>query len=392
MGKIKVLHVITRLIVGGAQENTLFTIAGLDKIRYDVMLASGPSIGPEGDMQDFVNKHNIPFVKIPELVREIHPVKDIAAFIKLCNLIKKERFDIVHTHTSKAGILGRLAAKTAGCGIIIHTPHGHLFYNQYGRFLSLLFVWIERLMASMTTRIITLTETGKREHIHFRIAAAEKFRVAHSGIDMAAFSEVDQHRRDALRKELGLSPDDIVIGSVGRLVPIKGHRYLIEAAPDVIKKMPRVKFVIVGDGVLKNRLQKDIERRRLSEQFLFPGLRGDTRDLLSIFYILVHPSLYEGMGRVVAEAMALGKPVIASKTGGLPDVVGDAGLLVEPGDAKGLAEAIIALLDDKEKAKSLGEAGKERARRLFTMDSMVRKIDDIYKEAIWSIYSQKRNS
>ncbi len=382
-GRIKVLHIITRLIVGGAQENTLLTASGLDNTGYRVMLASGPTFGPEGDMRDSVKKRRVNFVEIKELVREIHPVKDIIAFFKIYMLIKRHRFDIVHTHTSKAGIIGRLAAKLAGCPVIIHTPHGHLFYGYYGRIRTVCFILLERAIARITNRIVTLTEIGKREHVDFGIAGPEKFSVIESGIEIGTFLDYDRTKSDVLRSRLGLGRDDKIVGTIARLVPIKGHRYLIEAAKDVVREVPRARFIIIGDGPLRVRLERLARRANLTGNLYFLGLRGDVPDLLKLFDVFVISSLNEGMGRVIVEAMASGLPVVATRVGGIPEVVNrDTGILVEPKDKDGLAGGIIALLKDEARARSMGENARERVKSIFSKDDMVRKIDRMYRELL----------
>jgi glycosyltransferase involved in cell wall biosynthesis len=383
--KIKVLHVITRLIVGGAQENTLYTVAGLDKSKYWVVLASGPTDGPEGNIEDIVHKNKINFVKIPELVREIDLYKDLIAFFKLYRLIRRYRFDIVHTHTSKAGILGRCAAKMAGTQVIVHTPHGHLFYGYYGKFKTRSFIWLERTIARITSCIITLTEIGKKEHISFGIAQPQKFRVVQSGIDAEAFKKTDPSRVEKLRKELGLSSDNKVVGTVARLVPVKGHSYFIQAAEKIVKVIPQSRFMIVGDGVLRAKLEKLVKEKNLRDYFYFLGLRSDVSDLLSLFDVFVLSSLNEGMGKVVVEAMASSKPVVATRVGGIPEVVSDndTGLLVEPMNIDSLAESVISLLKDKQRSMAMGEAGRRRAEAIFLKDEMVCKIDKIYREFLY---------
>ncbi len=382
IGQIRVLHIITRLIVGGAQENTVATVMGLDKDKYWVMLASGPTSGSEGSLQDMVKANDVRFVKIPELVREISPFKDMIAFLKLYRLIKRYRFDIVHTHTSKAGVVGRCAARLAGCPIIIHTPHGHVFYGHYGRFKTKCFIWLERAVARITTCIVTLTEIGKKEHINFGIAEEKKFRVVPSGIDIEEFSKRDQNKLNRLRKELGLSPENRVVGTVARLVPVKGHSYFIDAAERVANEVPQARFMIIGDGALRADLEELVRKKNLANYFYFLGLRNDVQDLLALLDIIVLSSLNEGMGRVIVEAMASAKPVVATKVGGVPEVVldGYTGLLVKPRDKDALAEGMISLLKDESKARSMGEAGRRRVKDIFSKDEMIRKIDAIYNE------------
>ena len=187
---IKALHIITRLIKGGAQENTLLTVVNLDKTRYQTALVSGPSVGSEGEIESKARRLGANLTDIPELIREISPIPDLKALYKLYRFIKKGKYDIVHTHSSKGGIVGRLAAKLAGVPIIIHSPHSHIFYGYYGKFMSRAFVWIEKIFALFTDRIFTLTSIGKREHIEYGVAPPSKFTVVHSGVPLEPFLNV----------------------------------------------------------------------------------------------------------------------------------------------------------------------------------------------------------
>jgi len=382
--KIKVLHVITRLIVGGAQENTLYTVSGIDKNRYWVMLVSGRTEGPEGNIEESVDTKNIRFIKIPELVREISLFKDLVAFFKLYRLIKRFRFDIVHTHTSKAGILGRCAARLAGCPVIIHTPHGHLFYGYYGKVKTKCFIWLERAISRLTSCLVTLTEIGKNEHVSFGVGEARKFKVVQSGINIERFLKDGRNTPDSLKEQFGLLSGKRIVGTVARLVPIKGHSYFIDAAEKVIKEIPDTRFMIIGDGSLRGKLERRVRKKNIQNYFYFLGLRNDVPELLRLFDVFVLSSLNEGMGRVVVEAMASAKPVVATRVGGIPEVIIDneTGLLVKPKDTDGLAKNIITLLKDERMAKSMGEAGRKRARDIFSKDEMIRKVDSIYRELL----------
>ena len=199
--KPKILYIITRLILGGAQKDTISSVALLRSKGYDVTLLSGPSSGPEGDLRGAAQTRGIIVVEIPELKREIDPLKDIIALFKIYSFIKNNRFDIVHTHTSKAGFLGRLAARLAGVRIIVHTPHGHIFYGYYGRFKTRMFIMLEKAASLCTGALIAISEAEKEDYIKYGIISEKKMRVIHSGIDLAEFSGPTRPAQD-MKKQL----------------------------------------------------------------------------------------------------------------------------------------------------------------------------------------------
>jgi len=381
---IKVLHIITRLIKGGAQENTLLTVVNLDETRYQTALVSGPSVGSEGEIESKARRLGVDLTIIPELIREISPIIDLRALYKLYRFIKRGKYDIVHTHSSKAGIVGRLAAKLAGVPIIIHSPHSHIFYGYYGEFLSLVFVWMEKIFALFTDRIFTLTSIGKREHIEYGVGLSSKFTVVHSGVPLEPFLNVKVNKAADKRQEFSLNENDIVCIFVSRLVPVKGHQYLISAIPEVLENVPSAKFVLVGDGELRDELEQQALSLGVKDSVIFTGLRHDVPELLAMSDLFVLSSINEGMGRVLVEAMAVGLPVVATKVGGVPDVVvdGETGILVPSENSKVLAGAIMRLLKDENMRRRMGEAGRRRVNPAFGVEAMVGKIANVYEELI----------
>ncbi|MDQ1277555.1 MAG: hypothetical protein QG555_595, partial [Thermodesulfobacteriota bacterium] len=267
----------------------------------------------------FAEKNGVKVIAIPELVRDIHPLKDLKALFALIGVFKNEKPQIVHTHTSKAGILGRWAAFFAKVDIIIHTPHGHVFWGYFNKWKTACFIILERLSAAITDKIITLTEQEKKDHLRFKIAPDKKFTVIHSGIDLTAFSEA-RINAAAMRAKLGIPPEAIVVGTAGRLTPIKGQRYLLEAAARISPRTGDLFFVFLGDGELADAVA-GISSLLGIKNALFLGWRQDVPEVMSTFDIFVLPSLNEGMGKVLIEAMALGKPIVASNVGGIPDLV-----------------------------------------------------------------------
>ncbi|HDZ76994.1 MAG TPA: glycosyltransferase [Candidatus Omnitrophica bacterium] len=383
MSKIKVLHIITRLDKGGSAENTLLTVSLLNKEEFKVTLISGHTNDPDKEIASFITQKNLDYFLMPELVRKISPLKDIKAFFKIYHFIKKQGFDIVHTHTSKAGMLGRWAAKLAGVKIIVHTPHGHIFYGYFGWFKTKLFIYLERLTGPLTDKIITLTQRGKEEHVKYRIARPDKFVPIYSGIDVGKF--VDFHADAVKEKEkLNIPLDVPVIGTVTRLAPVKGNQYLIASLPEVVKLFPTLKVLIVGDGSERGKLERYVKKLSLLENVIFLGICKDVRGILNTFDIFVLPSLNEGMGRCMLEAQALGVPVVATKVGGIPEVVRDSigGILVPPRNPEAMAEAIINLLKNKSLRDNMSEEAKRWVGHRFSAGAMVEKISDLYKELI----------
>jgi glycosyltransferase involved in cell wall biosynthesis/folate-dependent phosphoribosylglycinamide formyltransferase PurN len=380
---LKVLHIITRLIKGGAQENTLLTVLGLREKGYDVMLLSGPSEGPEGEIESYARAMAVNLAIIPELVRPIDPWKDLVSLVKIFYFIKGHRFDIVHTHTSKAGIIGRLAAKFAGVPVIVHTPHGHIFHSYFRPLKTWLLLLVEKICASMCDKIITLTDKCKAEHINLRIAWPEKFVTIHSGIRLERFLS-RSFEADRIRAELNIPAGRKIAGTVARLEPVKGIEYLIDSMKDVLSAMSDVHFLIVGDGSQRKYLQRKARELGIEENVTFTGIREDVPRLISIMDLFVLPSLNEGMGRVLVEAGMMAKPVVATNVSGIPELIDhtQTGLLVEPANAKQLAEGIVELLTNPQKARYMGENAKLRMRDNYSADKMVDKIERLYNELL----------
>jgi len=386
--KIKVIHIITRLDKGGSAENTFITVRDLDKARYDVVLIKGTS--PPGNLGDLeteaaqanmtaAREHQVRLICLRHLVRDLKPFSDVIAFFSLLNIIRREKPHIVHTHTSKAGILGRWAAWFCRVPIIVHTPHGHIFWGYFNPWQTRLFILLERWTARITTAIVTLTPQEKEDHLHFGIAPEKKFKIIHSGVDIERYIRPVVDIKE-IRKSLNLPDGSFVVGTLGRLTPIKGHIHLLKAAENILPGRPDTFFVFVGEGELHDDLHKFAAKAGIAENVRFPGWRADVESVLSVFDVFVFPSLNEGMGKAIVEAMAIGKPVIASDVGGIPALVvqGENGILVPPADSKALAEAIMALYANPEKRAELGERGREKA-LAYSSEAMLNKISRLYE-------------
>ena len=378
------------MILGGAQENTLATVKGLSEKGEDVSLATGPPIGPEGSLMDEARKIEAGLILIPEMRRDINPILDFVSFLRLYFLMLRERFDVVHTHSSKAGILGRLAGKLAGARIIVHTVHGLPFYPYQNRLVNFFYIMLERFAARLTDRIITVCEAMKEKALSAGIGRDGKFITIYSGFDLDPFLHV---KGDIMNKkrELGIREGERVIGKIGRFFPLKGHEYFIKAAPEVVNAFPNVKFLLVGDGILREKLQSEIRKLGLEDRFIFTGLveRKDIPLLISVMDILVHTSLREGLARVLPQAIACGKPVISFDIDGAGEVVipGETGFIVPPEDVRGLSQAIIDTLSD---VRKLGQSGIKLIDPAFRTETMVDRIDTLYHELLKSETTHKQ--
>lgn len=387
MGKYKVIHVITRFDKGGSAENTFLTVRGLDREKYEVILVRGLSRESSmdavkaGAVENNLNEAiqaGIRILTVPELVRNIRPYADLKAFFRLVKIFRAERPHIVHTHTSKAGFLGRWAARLVGVPLVVHTPHGHVFWGYFNRLVTAFFILLEKITAVITDRIITLTEQEKKDYLIRRIAPDGKFEIIHSGVALGSFlaSGADSL---GMRKELGIPADAFVAGTAGRLTAVKGHKYLIAAAQKVLLRNPGMYFIFLGDGELSGELQAQAAASGVKDNARFLGWRQDVAAVMSAFDVFILPSLNEGMGKVLVEAMAMGKPIIASAVGGITDLVihGENGMLVPCADAEAIARGIETLRRDPAMRKSMGAKGKAMAAD-FSAESMIRKIDRLY--------------
>jgi glycosyltransferase involved in cell wall biosynthesis len=386
----KILHIITRLDMGGSAQNTLLSCKELCD-KYEIILVhglsheSGMTDGEKQVVEDGVEKateNGVKVIALPSMVRSIRLIKDFKALLSLVWLIFKEKPDIVHTHSSKAGILGRVAAKISFVPKIIHTPHGHVFYGHFGAFASKIFLWVEKNFSKFTDRIVALTDGEKNDYKKLSVCPSEKLLKIHSGVDVSRYMKSNGNQVEK-RRSLGLDQNGKVIGFIGWLLPIKGPEYLIKAMEFVWPEHPEASLVFLGKGDLDVDLRAQALRMNANGRIKFLGWREDINEIMPIFDMLVLPSLNEGMGRVLVEAMAAGKPVVASRVGGIPDLVihGKTGFLVPPADEKALADGIKKLLDDPEKAWEMGQQGRKLCQQ-FSLEAMIEKLDDLYSDLI----------
>ncbi|HUB87613.1 MAG TPA: glycosyltransferase family 4 protein [Verrucomicrobiae bacterium] len=378
---MRVTHIITRLIVGGAQENTVATVLGLrQKSGVEVNLISGPTTGPEGSLASKFAPSPELLTVVPELVRPIHPLKDFLSLRKLESIFRKQKPDIVHTHSGKAGILGRLAAKRAGVPIIIHTIHGPSFGNFQNGLSNFIFRSAEKHTARATAHFIVVAEAMKQQYLAAGIGRPEQYTKIFSGFALEPFLAAKND--PAFRRQLGIAPDDFVVGKIARLFKLKGHDDLFAVAPELIRQNPKIKFLLVGDGEWRGRFENLAEKLGVRKHIMFAGLvpPDEVPKFVGIMDVLVHLSLREGLPRALPQAFAAGKPVIAYDCDGAREVChsGETGYLIWPGDKKNLAGKILRLSGDPSLCNKLGRHGQSFVRENFGVEKMVDAIYNLY--------------
>ena len=391
--KLKICHVITRMNIGGAEENTLLTCMGLVKKGHDVTLVTGPSTGPEGNLIAHEDTTGLKVVEIPQLVRSISPYKDWRTYRKLLNLFRKEQFDVVHTHASKAGILGRFAAFEADVPFIVHTVHGQAFHPFQSWLKNALFKFAERLAANRSDKIYAVAQAMIDQCVEAKIAPVEKYKVVYSGMDLSAFMNATADQ--GLRKELGISDGAPVIGVIARMFPQKGYEDLMQIAPEIAGAFPDARFLLLGDGTMRQEIERKVQAAGLSRQFIFTGMvpPNEVCRYLPFMSILVHLSYHEGLPRTAVQALAAKVPVVAYPVDGTPEVVEDGvtGYLPALQNLRQVSGRVIELLRNAELRKTMGETGQSRVKTRFDTQKMVETLNNEYIAAIGRIRKTEEN-
>lgn len=359
--KLKICHVITRMIVGGAQENTLLTIKGHVEKGHESVLVTGFSPGREGELLKNVDLPDFRIETFPDLVRELSPWKDFMAFLKLRRFFKAEKFDVVHTHSSKAGIIGRLAAYASGVPVVVHTVHGQAFHPYEKWWCNKLYIALERFAALWCDRIYAVAQAMIDQCVEAGVSPREKYQVVYSGMDTGAFDSA--RREPELRAALGIPEDAAVIVTVARLFPLKGYEFVIPAAKKLIPEYSNLHFLIVGDGPMHDEIISSLKADGMDNRFHFSGLvpPHEVCRYIAQADMLWHLSLREGLPRSVVQALATGRPAVGFRLDGTPEVVldGKTGFTVPPGDVEQVAAVTRKILDDAALRQSMGEEGKK---------------------------------
>ncbi|MBX7071742.1 MAG: glycosyltransferase family 4 protein [Pirellulales bacterium] len=383
---MRVAHIITRLILGGAQENTVYNCADLIHRHGDeVLLITGPPLGPEGSLIERAKAAGIPLAIVPQLRRAIHPLRDAVSYRQLKRLLRDYRPDVVHTHSAKAGVLGRIAARRAGVPVVVHGVHGAPWHPYQSAAARTLFQACERYAARSCDHFICVADAMRDLMVAEGIAPAERFTTIYSGMEVAPFLAADT-QRDRVRAELGFAPEHVVIGKIARLFHLKGHDDVIAAAEQLVRSAPQARFLFVGDGVLAAELKQSIHRSGLDEYFRFTGLVPPERipELIGAMDVLAHASLREGLARALPQALIAGKPVVTYDIDGAREVAipGETGYLLSPRDVPGMARALLELAADPKLRERLGSEGRRRFADLFRHERMTEETRAIYERLL----------
>ncbi|MBU4349110.1 glycosyltransferase family 4 protein [bacterium] len=385
--KIRVAHIIARMVTGGAEENTLFTVAGLNKEKYEVDLVVGDEF--RENILNNVKEKDFKIIQVRGLKGPLNFFYDPIILFKLIILIKKGHYDIVHTHTTKTGILGRIAAYITGVPIIISGLHGSAYEAFDSKLLNWALIFFEKTTGKFTDAYISVSELLSEKYKEEGIGVQSKYFTVHSGMELDKFFNV-REKVDPKRKlaELGinLEPEYFVIGNVGRLEKVKGHKFLIDAFEKVQEKRKDrlFKLIIIGEGEEKENLIKYVKKLELEDKVIFAGYRKDIEELMAIMDIFALTSLREGLPRVLVQAAAVGVPSVAFNVDGVPEIVKDGynGFLVKPKDVEDLADRIIRYIDNRELISLHGQRGREFVKGKWSIEDMVNKIDEIYQKLI----------
>lgn len=379
---MRIVHLITRLIVGGAQENTILSCEGLHAAGHEVFLLSGPTEGPEGSLLDRATSGGYAYELVHSLVRPVDPIRDLKALLALRKRFQELRPDVVHTHSSKAGVLGRLAAAAAKVPSIVHTIHGMSFNRTQPAAVRMTYALAERYCAGKCHALVTVADEMRRQALAAGIGRPQQFVTIRSGIELETFNPA-VYDASALRAQGGIDDGEVVIGTVARLFANKGYEQLIEIMDIALRCERRLRFVWIGDGTGRAAYEDELVRRGLRDRVRMAGLvpPAEMPRYLSAIDVLAHTSQWEGLPRAVVQALLMEKPVVCFALDGAPEVVrpGQTGILVERGDLSAFAAALVALARDPDRRRQYGKQGRRDCLRTFDNRAMVEHLDALYR-------------
>jgi glycosyltransferase involved in cell wall biosynthesis len=382
---MNIVHVITRLIVGGAQENTLISCLGQHRHGHQVTLITGPPLGPEGSLMARASEGGYAIETIDAMRRAILPVADYKTYRALVKRFQELRPDVVHTHSSKAGIIGRFAAHAAGVPVVVHTIHGLAFTASKRAWVNEAYKFAERRTAPITTKIVCVADAMRDQSLAAGIGKREQYVTIYSGMDIEPFIHPPIPPAD-LRQRLSIADDEIIVGTIARLFELKGHDDLLNSAPDLCQRFPNLRFLWVGDGLLRKQFEQRIASMGLTDRFILTGLvpPAQVPELTGAMDILAHPSRREGLARALPQGALAAKPCVTYDIDGAKEAVGDgvSGFVVPPFDVKRFADAIATLAPDMELRQRMGAAGRAMASRRFASQTMVDALEDLYAQCL----------
>ena len=389
---MKVVHIITRLILGGAQENTLITCKLLAHRGHDVTLITGPAIGPEGELFNQTKGQDYQVIVIDRLRRAINPFNDIVSYFQIKKLLRQLQPDIVHTHSAKAGILGRFAGCTLkgkwakNLPALVHTIHGLAFHPYQSQCLNKFYIAIEKSAAKRTDFFISVANAMTEQSTAVGIGRPEQFITAYSAIEEDGFLEaISQERKRDFRQKYEIDEDSIVLVTIARLFMLKGHKYIIESAKQLSKRFEKCIWLFVGDGNLSDHFKQQVRELGSADRIKFTGLLppGEIPLAIQSSDILVHCSLREGLARTLPQAMLCGKPAVSFDVDGAREIVNErTGRLIEPKNVEQLTKSCAELIEDEGLRKKLGENGRESVKEKFAPETMVDTIEAVYQKLL----------
>jgi glycosyltransferase involved in cell wall biosynthesis len=376
---IRVARFIARLNVGGPAQHVIHLSARLPRERYESVLLTGQEDPAEGSMRFLAAAAGVRPIAVPGLGRKVSPLDDVRSLVFACRFLREFRPHIVHTHTAKAGAIGRAAAALTRVPVIVHTYHGHVFHGYFSPLATRVFLGIERALGRRTHRMLTVSDAVRDELVRYRIGRPEQILVVPLGLDLSRFLEAER-RRGELRRELGLGTATPVVAIVARLVPIKRHEDFLAAAALVARRVPDCRFLVVGDGERRAELERLARDGGARDRIIFLGWRHDLDRVYADADLTVLTSANEGSPVSLIESMAAACPVVATRVGGVPDLVADGrvGLVVAPSDPAAVADAIVDLLGDADRRRVMGEAGRKRVEQAFSLERLVADVDRLY--------------
>jgi len=379
---MKIVHVITRLIIGGAQENTVLTCRGLVDRGHEVTLVAGPETGPEGSLWPQAEASGANLIKVDSMRRAIRPIRDWRAVRDLRRVFRDVNPDVVHSHSSKAGIIAREAARAVGETRIVHTIHGMSFNRTQSGFPRWLYRALERRAGRVTDAFVSVADAMSNQAVEAGIAPRERFTTIYSGMETDRYAPSAACRR-RVRQEWGVSDGDIVIGTVARLFENKGYEEVMAAMPDVLRRVPQAKFVWVGDGAQRGVYERRLTQMGLRDRVHLTGLvpPDEVSNLMNGFDIVLHASRWEGLPRALVQGFLAEKPAVSFDNDGAPEVVfpNETGMLVPFGDSARLADAVVELALDENKRMTFGRCGRVLCLERFDWQRMVEQIEEIYQ-------------
>ena len=376
------------MILGGAQENTLITCKLLAARGHDVTLITGPALGPEGDLYEQAQNQKFNLIILDKLRRQINPFNDLPVYLRIKKLLRRLRPDIVHTHSAKAGILGRFAAhalkgaRAQGLPVVVHTIHGLAFHPYQSNWLNKFYIAIEKSAAKKTDFFISVADAMTSQALAAGIGRPQQFVTAYSAIDEDDFLQpIPDERKKVFRQKYEIPKDAVVLVTIARLFMLKGHEYIIESAKQLSKQFPKTVWLFVGDGILAEKFKKQVKTLGLADKIKFTGLLPPGQIPLAIQSsdILVHCSLREGLARTLPQAMLCGKPAVSFDVDGAREVVNEnTGRLIEPQNVEQLTNACAELIENEQLRKKLGRQGRDFVKEKFAPENMLDAIERIY--------------